>query len=152
MQRDEPGTVVAGKVGVGLPLRAEGGRSYSVLGGWQFAIANTTSAPREAWELVSFLGNVEQQKMRAIDHGFIPTRKSVLADAEVRAANPQFEQLERFREAIRPRPIVPAYREISRILSLHVHKALLGEESPRDALRAAAVRIVPLLAHSGGSR
>jgi multiple sugar transport system substrate-binding protein len=151
MQDAENGTVVAGKVGIGLPLHAEGGRGHSVLGGWQFAIANASPAPREAWALVSFLSSPEQQRARAIKKGYIPTRPALLADPAVRAANPQFALLDRFRDAIRPRPILSVYREVSRILSLHVHRALLGEESPRDALRAAAARIGPLLDRGRGA-
>jgi multiple sugar transport system substrate-binding protein len=146
MQTDEPSTAIAGKVGVGLPLHAEGGQGHSALGGWHFAIAQSTPVPREAWELISFLCGVEQQTFRAVSKGFIPTRPSVFADPAVRAANPQFDLWDDLRRAIRPRPVLPAYRDISRILSLHVHKALLGEESPRDALRTAAVRVAPLLA------
>jgi multiple sugar transport system substrate-binding protein len=152
MQTNEASTVIAGKVGVGLPLHAEGQRGYSALGGWQFAIAQSTPFPNESWELVLFLCSAEQQRSRAVDKGFIPTRPSVLADSAVRAANPQFELWDRLRGAIRPRPVLPAYRDISRILSLHVHKALLGEESPRDALRIAAVRVAPLLTESGTTK
>jgi multiple sugar transport system substrate-binding protein len=151
MQDAERGSVVAGKVGVGVPLHADGREGASSLGGWQLAIARGTQYPREAWELVSFLCGAGQQRARAVERGYVPTLHALFEDPAVVEANPHFARLDGFRTTIQPRPIHPAYRDISRILSLYVHRALLGEVSPRDALREASARIGPLLARTSAA-
>src|SRR3546814_12524902 len=68
----------------------EGGeaRPAATLGGQQLAVSRYSAHPQEAADLVRYLTGVEEQKRRALEGSFNPTRRSLYDDAELLAANP----------------------------------------------------------------
>jgi multiple sugar transport system substrate-binding protein len=137
---------VVGKVAISRLPYFPGGRSVSILGGWQYGISAFSENVDAAWRFVSFMTGPEVQKLFALGESRAPTRLSVYEDPEVRQQRPQFvAELEVFRSA-RPRPRSPLYPKISHILQRTFSTALSDPNSDIEALtRQAASEIDAVL-------
>ena len=76
------------------------------------------------------------QKEAAIGASWTPALKSVYNDSEVQAKEPLFTKLAPILQNAQSRPVSPVYPDLSNIIQLHVHQALLKQVSPADALSA----------------
>lgn len=170
LNKASEGSVVAGKVGVApLPVFASsihsarkshpspgpagsapaatsqgllpGGEGTCTLGGWNLMISRFSRYPQQAWQLVQFLTSYQMQKMYSLISSQIPTRKALYQDPELIRKYPHFKDFYPVFLAARPRPVSPFYSKVSSIMQIHVHKALTGQASPREALQAAAREI-----------
>ncbi len=141
----EDGSSIRGRVGIAPMVHAPGHASAAVLGGWGFGVSKQSKNPEAAWEFIRFVARPEQQKVLHFRLGAIPTRKALFRDPEVLAGSPHYPQLYAVLLRARPRPVHPAYAEISDALQVHVSAALVGRESPEEALRAAAVEVRRIL-------
>ena len=56
---------------------------------------------------------------------------------------------ERIIERAVPRPVTPVYTELSEILQIALHRALTGQQAPREALVGAAAEMQQLLDRAG---
>lgn len=135
------GSPIRGKVSIVPMVHAPGEKSAATLGGWGFGIAKNAKHPEAAWKFIQFATQPEQQKVLHFKNGAIPTRRSVFQDPEVLKANPHYERLYTVLLAARPRPVHPKYAQISDALQVHVSAALVGRETPEQALRQAAEKI-----------
>ncbi|MGE0766592.1 MAG: ABC transporter substrate-binding protein [Hyphomicrobiaceae bacterium] len=121
---------VRNKVGVmPLPRGGRDGKRSGTLGGWHLAVSRYSRHPKEAAALVAFLTGAEQQKKRAVEASYNPTRPALYDDPEVLAANPFFsELLEPLRNATaRPSRIAgPHYNRLSSDVFRAVHDILAG--------------------------
>ncbi|MEQ5837205.1 ABC transporter substrate-binding protein [Marinobacter sp. NFXS9] len=129
---------VKGKVGVvALPKGGEDGRHAGTLGGWQLAVSKYSEHPEVAADLVMYLTSYEEQKRRAIEGSYNPTRPDLYKDDEVLAKVPFFGDLfETFKNGV-PRPSSATgdkYGRVSNAFYNAVHSVLSGESSPEDAL------------------
>jgi multiple sugar transport system substrate-binding protein len=141
---------VAGRYTVSPMPGASGGRSTAALGGHQLAISAHTDAPEAAYRLIAFLTAPEQMLERAEVVGQYPTRPALYDDPRLRAALAvPLEQARRAIESATPRPVTPVYTELSEILQIELHRALVGQIAPDAALRAAARRMNALLEETG---
>jgi ABC-type glycerol-3-phosphate transport system substrate-binding protein len=52
-------------------------------------------------------------------------------------------------ESATPRPVTPIYTELSEILQIELHRALVRQAEPQDALNSAAARINKLIDRTG---
>jgi maltose-binding protein MalE len=52
-------------------------------------------------------------------------------------------------ESATPRPVTPIYTEMSEILQIELHRALVRQAEPREALNSAAARINALVERTG---
>ena len=52
-------------------------------------------------------------------------------------------------ESATPRPVTPIYTELSEILQIELHRALVRQAEPQDALNSAASRINALIERTG---
>jgi len=130
---------IAGKFAVARLPRgsAEGARHAACLGGWQLAVAKTSKHPAEAIELVRYLTGAEEQKRRALEAAFLPTRPALYEDAEIVAARPELQQLLPMLETAIPRPAHlagPNYNRVSSAFYQAVHQVLSGQAKATDAL------------------
>jgi multiple sugar transport system substrate-binding protein len=143
---------VAGKYTVS-PMPAAGGgtgRSTAALGGGQLAINAYTESPDAAYRLIAYLTAPEQMLERAQAVGQYPTRPALYDDARLRSALAiPLDQARRAIESATPRPVTPIYTELSEILQIELHRALVGQAEPRAALDAAASRINRLIDRTG---
>ncbi|HCU12964.1 MAG TPA: ABC transporter substrate-binding protein [Gemmatimonadetes bacterium] len=144
---------VAGKFAVS-PMPASGaapsGHSTAALGGAQLAINAYTDHPDAAYKLIAYLTAPEQMLERAQAVGQYPTRPALYNDARLRTAIAiPLDNARRAIESATPRPVTPIYTELSEILQIELHRALVRQAEPRDALNSAAARINALIERTG---
>jgi ABC-type glycerol-3-phosphate transport system substrate-binding protein len=65
------------------------------------------------------------------------------------AINIPLESARRAIESATPRPVTPIYNELSEILQIHVHRALVRQVEPKQALDEAAAQINTLIERTG---
>jgi multiple sugar transport system substrate-binding protein len=141
---------VANRFAVASFPAADGGRPTAALGGAQLAVNAWTANPALAWELVKYLTAPAQMLERARLAAQLPARRSLYDTAELAEALPiPIVQVRQLLDAAAPRPVTPVYSELSELLQVRIHRALSGQQTPTDALRAAARDIRALLARSG---
>ena len=144
---------VAGKFAVS-PMPASGtapnGHSTAALGGAQLAINAYTQHPDAAYKLIAYLTAPEQMLERAQAVGQYPTRPALYDDARLRGAVAiPLDNARRAIESATPRPVTPIYTELSEILQIELHRALVRQAEPREALNSAAARINALIDRTG---
>ena len=141
---------VAGKFTVGPMPAGPGGRSTAALGGNQLAINAHTESPDAAYRLIAYLTAAEQMLERAAKVGQYPSRRALFDDGRLSAAlATPVEQARRAIESATPRPVTPIYTELSEILQIELHRALVRQAEPEAALRSAALRINELVDRTG---
>ncbi len=123
------------QVGV-APLPVDpGNQSYSTLGGWNFLINTASDKQDQAWEFIRFMTAPEQQKFRAVEGSFLPTRQSLYDDTEI-TENVPVARLgkEAIIENSTPRPVSPFYSDVSLELAAGFNSALAGDTSPEETV------------------
>jgi trehalose/maltose transport system substrate-binding protein len=130
---------IKGNVGMAVLPHGEGGDSASTLGGQQLAVSKYSAHPAEAADLVRYLTSAEEQKRRAIEGSFNPTRQSLYGDAEVLAAVPFLENFGQVLDAAvaRPSTVTGAkYNQVSTEFFQAVHATLSGQGTAEENLAA----------------
>ncbi len=144
---------VAGKFAVS-PIPKSGtaptGHSTAALGGSQLAINAYSEFPDAAYKLIAYLTAPEQMLERAQAVGQYPTRPALYDDPRLKSAIAiPLDDARRAVESATPRPVTPIYTELSEILQIELHRALVRQAEPRDALNSAAARINALIDRTG---
>lgn len=90
-----PESRVRNRVGVAPLPRGAGdrGRHVGTLGGWSLAVSARSRHPGLAAQLVTWLTSSDEQKRRALEGGFNPSRRSLYGDPQLLSANPFLGQL-----------------------------------------------------------
>ena len=149
---DKTQSKVAGKFAVS-PIPGSGearGHSTAALGGAQLAINAYTESPDAAYRLIQYLTAPEQMLQRAQAVGQYPTRPALYHDPRLRSAIAiPLDNARRAIESATPRPVTPIYTELSEILQIELHRALVRQAEPQDALNSAAKRINALIERTG---
>lgn len=144
---------VAGKFTVS-PMPASGtapnGHSTAALCGAQLAINAYTDHPAAAYKLIAYLTAPEQMLERAQVVSQYPTRPALYSDPRMRGTiGIPLENARRAIESATPRPVTPIYTELSEILQIELHRALVRQVEPQEALNSAAARINALIERTG---
>lgn len=139
MQKE--GSPVRGKIGIVPMVAGPGGKGAATLGGWGFAVSAYSRHPKEAFLLAEFFASPESQKLAFMQGGILPTRKALYSDPDVLRAAPHMKDLGRVLGGARPRPVHPRWPRMSDALQIHVSAALSRQETPAQALEAAAREI-----------
>jgi multiple sugar transport system substrate-binding protein len=88
------------------------------------------------------------ERARAV--GQYPTRRALYDDARLKSAIAiPLDDARRAIESATPRPVTPIYTELSEILQIELHRALVRQAEPQDALNSAAARINALIDRTG---
>ncbi len=147
---DSASSRVAGKFAVSPMPAAAGGHSTASLGGAQLAINAYSGSPAAAYRLIAYLTAPEQMIERAQGVGQYPTRSALYSDPRLRAVRAiPVDQAKRAIESATPRPVTPIYTEMSEILQIELHRALVRQAEPQEALNSAAKRIEALIERTG---
>ena len=150
---DSAQSKVAGKFAVSpIPKSASapGGHATAALGGAQLAINAYSESPDAAYKLIAYLTAPEQMLERAQAVGQYPTRPALYDDPRLKSAIAiPLDDARRAIESATPRPVTPIYTELSEILQIELHRALVRQAEPRDALNSAAARINALIDRTG---
>src|SRR5688572_18828631 len=129
---------------------APNGHATAALGGAQLAINAYSESPDAAYKLIAYLTAPEQMLERAQAVGQYPTRPALYDDDRLRSALAiPLAQAKRAIESATPRPVTPIYTELSDILQIELHRALVRHAEPREALNTAARRIDVLIERTG---
>jgi multiple sugar transport system substrate-binding protein len=151
--QDSAESRVAGRFAVAPMPAGRGGRPTAAFGGAQLAINAFSPEAEAAWRVIDYLTRPEQMLERAEIVGQFPTRTGVYDDpalAEALAISPA--QAREIIEAAVPRPVTPAYTQLSEILQIQLHRALSGQAEPAEALARAASQMQALLDRVGLGR
>jgi len=114
--------------------------SATVDGSMAYAVSAFSENKDAAWDYLQYFCGKDVQKRYSARQ--LPTRKSLLADPELIAAQPVTVPM--FKEQypyVVARPVVPYYAEFSKILQVALQDALTGKKSPKKALDDAAKEI-----------
>lgn len=141
---------VAGRFAIAPMPAAPGGRPTAALGGAQLAVNAHSAHPAAAYRLIRFLTAPEQMLERAAVVGQYPARRSVYGDPRLeRALGVPVARVREVVEAATPRPVTPIYSELSDVLQVHLHRALVGETTPEAALHDAAREMERIIRSTG---
>jgi multiple sugar transport system substrate-binding protein len=150
---DSAQSKVAGKFTVSpMPASATApnGHSTASLGGAQLAINAYTDHPAAAYKLIAYLTAPDQMLERAQVVSQYPTRPALYSDPRMRGTiGIPLENARRAIESATPRPVTPIYTELSEILQIELHRALVRQVEPQEALNSAAARINALIERTG---
>lgn len=119
------------RIGVAsLPTAQKEYPSVSGLGGWNLMV-NAATEPREAvWAFIRYMSAPEQQKLRALRSGYLPTLKTLYEDRQVLDAVPLISLGKEALQNARSRPISPAYSKMSMMMAARLNALLRGAATP----------------------
>lgn len=110
------------------------GKSTSCLGGYQFGLNASSKHPEEAFKLIEFLSSPESQKRYALEIAIAPTRTAVYDDPELKEKNPFMVGLKEVFTGSTPRPVHPAYPQMSLAMQSGLSAALANQTGVKEAL------------------
>ena len=108
-------------------------QNTSVLGVWELAVMNNSTHKELAEQLLEYIMDPEVQ-MASVEAGGVPCRVSVLEDADVLAAHPQYEIIEKALESGASRPVITQWNEFCETLGTELDNIIKGTESMDDGL------------------
>lgn len=137
----------ADQIGIAPIPSAPNHTSYSCLGGWNLLINDRSSDRKQdaAWRFIRYLAAPSQQKRRAIDGGFLPTRPSVYEDPEVQNQAPGVSLSHPAVNQARNRPVSPYYMDLSPRIARAFSRTLRGDMSGSEAVSRLAEELHALL-------
>ncbi|HMA35537.1 MAG TPA: extracellular solute-binding protein [Chloroflexia bacterium] len=116
-------------------------RSSSVNGSEGWAILKQAKHKEAAWKLLQYMASPAWQKKSAIIAGDYPILSSLYSDPDLQKQVQDFSVYGEQFKYLAIRPQVPGYAQKSDIIQKHLHEALLGKVSPKDAMDAAAAEV-----------
>ncbi len=114
------------------------------IGNWLLGITSNSANPELALKLAEYLTSQQVQR-KALEHGGVPTRKSIFRDNDVLAKYPFFSQIYAGTNNSRVRPRTTAWSKIEDVFGAELVKCINGEQSAdvtitnsSDAIKALA--------------
>ncbi len=118
-------------------------KSYGVpTGGTNLVILAKSSAEKKkaAWKFVKWMTDTPQTIKWSLETGYMPVTKEAVASQEMKTA---YEKDPNFKVAVdqlqygNPRPMVPGYKELQEVIMTEAQRAVLGQATVEEALKAA---------------
>jgi multiple sugar transport system substrate-binding protein len=107
---------------------------HSNIGGWQLGINAFSRQPDAAWTFIKYMLSSEAQKYSAINQSVLSTLQSVYTDSEVLSKVPFFAKMPDIVKNALPRPVSPAYPDITNAIQQRIHAALTKQVTVSAAL------------------
>ncbi len=123
------------QVGVSELPSADGKPGNGTVGDQPLYISSSSRYPEAAWKFIEFLTAPEQQKFRAIEGSYLPTRKSLYEDPEIQESVPVVPLAREALQHTRPRPVSPYYSDMSLEMQEQFNASLAGDILPEEAAR-----------------
>ena len=123
------------QVGVSELPSADGEPGNGTVGDQPLYISSTAKDPDAAWTFIQFLTAPEQQKFRAVEGAYLPTRTALYSDPEIREKVPVVPLAQEALQHTRPRPVSPYYSDMSLEMAEQFNASLSGDISPEEAAR-----------------
>jgi multiple sugar transport system substrate-binding protein len=123
------------QVGVSELPSADGEPGNGTVGDQPLYISSTAKDPDAAWKFIQFLTAPEQQKIRAVEGAYLPTRTALYSDPEIQEKVPVVPLAQEALQHTRPRPVSPYYSDMSLEMADQFNASLSGDISPEEAAR-----------------
>jgi trehalose/maltose transport system substrate-binding protein len=123
------------QVGVSELPSADGEPGNGTVGDQPFYISSSSKNPDAAWTFIQFLTAPEQQKLRAVEGAFLPTRTALYDDPEIQKKVPVVPLASEALQHTRPRPVSPYYSDMSLEMQEQFNASLAGDISPEEAAK-----------------
>ena len=123
------------QVGVSELPSADGKPGNGTVGDQPFYISESSKNPDGAWELIKFMTDPEQQKFRAIEGSYLPTRSALYDDQDILQKVPVVGLAKEALQHTRPRPVSPYYSDMSLEMAEQFNRTLKGEVTPEEGVR-----------------
>lgn len=136
---EKPGSIVAGKTGW-IPFPSATGTPQAALGGDMLAINAKSTHSAAAWEFIKYLQSPSVQTQRAISAGDPPALKSAY-NSSLYSKAPYYKQEKAVFKYATPRPITPAYPQISSDLQTMISSTLSNQGTPGALLKSTAAQL-----------
>jgi multiple sugar transport system substrate-binding protein len=133
MNSDEA-SKIQGKFDVAPLPGFEGRDAASVLGGQNFGIAASTDEPELAWKAIECLAKADNQRIKAVEKGELPTLLSMYDDPEVREKLPFIDVSRAALDNGVNRPISPYYNDMTNVINRAYNDVLGGRATPDEAV------------------
>ena len=146
LSQDTAESKVVDKVGYApLPHFADG-KSASCLGGYQYGVNASSKNPEAAYKLVQFLSSEATQLKSTLTPGAnAPTRVAVYDAPELKEYNPFMASLKDIFVNATPRPIHPAYPQMSLAMQSGLSAALANQMEVQAALDSIAQQLTDII-------
>lgn len=139
---------VKGKTGW-IPFPSSTGSPQAALGGDVLAINARSNHKPAAWEFIQYLISPDVQIQRAVSAGDPPAVQDAYTKKLYKKA-PYFKQQKEVFKYAMPRPVSPAYPQISDQLQTMLSSVLTGQKSAQQALTDAAPKVKDAASGSSG--
>ncbi|HYZ06753.1 MAG TPA: ABC transporter substrate-binding protein [Rubrobacter sp.] len=123
------------QVGVSELPSADGEPGNGTVGDQPLYISSTAKDPDATWKFIQFLTAPEQQKIRAVEGAYLPTRTALYSDPEIQEKVPVVPLAQEALQHTRPRPVSPYYSDMSLEMAEQFNASLSGDISPEEAAR-----------------
>ncbi len=123
------------QVGVSELPSADGKPGNGTVGDQPLYINATSKYPDAAWKFIEFLTAPEQQKFRALEGSYLPTRTALYDDAEIQDTVPVVALAREALQHTLPRPVSPYYSDMSLEMQQQFNASLVGDTTPEVAAR-----------------
>ena len=123
------------QVGVSELPSSDGRPGNGTVGDQPLYISSSSKNPDAAWKFIEYLSSPEQQKLRAIEGSYLPTRSELYDDPEIQESVPVVALARTALQHTLPRPVTPYYSDMSLEMQDQFNASLLGEVSPAEAAR-----------------
>ncbi len=118
-----------------IPSFSEKEPGFGCVGDQSFYISAASQSQDIAWKLIEFLSEPKEQKLAAIQGGYLPTLKSLYNDQEVLKKVPVMGVAKEPLARNKPRPVSPYYSDLSLKLQAQFNNSLKGTVSPEQAAK-----------------
>ena len=142
-------TQVAGKVAF-IPIpKGPSGKGVGMMGNWLLGVPKASKNQQAAADFIKWMLQADTQKTYAQNAG-IPSRTSILKDAELGKANVYFPVLAQALQAPPNwRPRTDQWNAVETIIGTHLNAALTGQETADDVATKASAEIRTLMKGAG---
>lgn len=132
---NSPDSKVQSQVGA-MPIPSLHDKTISpgTYGGWQYMISKNSKHKTAAVKFLKFITSDTEQKRSFAAYSYLPSKRQLYYDSEILAKVPFAIELAEYFNQAKPRPRVANYDEVTLILQSEVHKALVGDQSPEEAV------------------
>jgi multiple sugar transport system substrate-binding protein len=124
------------QVGVSELPSADGKPGNGTVGDQPLYISTSSKYPDAAWKFIEFLSAPEQQRFRALEGSYLPTRSALYDDPEIQDTVPVVALAKQALQHTLPRPVSPYYSDLSLEMQEQFNASLKGDATPEEAARA----------------
>ncbi len=123
------------QVGVSELPSSDGKPGNGTVGDQPLYISTSSKYPDAAWKFIEFLSATEQQKLRALEGSYLPTRSALYDDPEIQDTVPVVALAKQALQHTRPRPVSPYYSDMALEIQDQFNASLKGDMTPEEAAR-----------------